>query len=82
MNEWRSLAMEAVGLVALITLCVQVQYSLSYHIKDERVNVKVGLLLHTADHAALEHAASTLHLQAGGGNAGQLEALQVPNAPC
>lgn len=53
----------------------------SHHIKDEFVDVKVGLLLHAADDTALEHGASTLHLQARGVNTGQLEAFQVANAP-
>lgn len=53
----------------------------SHHIKDQLVDVKVGLLLHAADDAALDHGASTLHLQARRGNAGQLEAFQVTNAP-
>lgn len=53
----------------------------SHHIKDERVDVKVGLLLHAADDAALDHDAATLHLQARGGDAGQLETFQVANAP-
>lgn len=53
----------------------------SHHIKDERVDVEVGLLLHIADDAALDRGAAALHLQARGGDAGQLEALQVANAP-
>lgn len=65
-------------------MCVYVQHSVSpcsHHIKDELIDVKVGLLLHAADDAALDHGASTLHLQARGGNAGQLETFQVANTP-
>lgn len=53
----------------------------AHHIKDELVDVEVGILLHAADDAALDHAAAALHLQARGGNARQLEALQVTDAP-
>lgn len=78
--------MKAVGLSTdyICVMCVYVQYSMSscsHHIKHEHVDVEVGLLLHTADDAALDHGAATLHLQARGGNAGQLETLQVANAP-
>lgn len=53
----------------------------SHHIKDERVDVKVGLLLHVVDDAALDQDAATLHLQAGRFHARHLEALQVAEAP-
>lgn len=54
----------------------------SHHIKDELIDVKIGLLLHAADDAALDHGASTLHLQAWGVNGGHLETFQVTNTPC
>lgn len=53
----------------------------AHHIKDELVDVEVGILLHAADDAALDHAAAALHLQARGGDARQLEAFQVTDAP-
>lgn len=53
----------------------------SHHINEKCVDVKVWLLLHAADDAALDHDAATLHLQAGGGNARKLETLQVPDTP-
>lgn len=53
----------------------------SHHINDELIDVEVGLLLHAADDTALDGDASTLHLQAGGVNAGHLEAFEVANAP-
>ena len=53
----------------------------SYHVDEQGVDVKVGLLLHAADDAALDDHAPALHLQAGAGNARHLEALQVPHAP-
>lgn len=53
----------------------------SHHIKDELIDVEVGLLLHVADDAGLYQGATALHLQARGGNAGQLETFEVTNAP-
>lgn len=80
------LAMKAVSLCTdyIGVTCVHELHSMplcSHHIKDQLVDVKVGLLLHTADDAALDHGASTLHLQARGGNTGQLETFQVTNTP-
>lgn len=53
----------------------------SHHIEDERVDVKVGLLLHVVDDAALDHDAATLHLQTRRLHARHLVTLQVAKAP-
>lgn len=55
---------------------------LAHHVKEQRVDIKVRLLLSITDDTGLCHAASTLHLKAGRCHAGQLEALQVPDSPC
>lgn len=46
-----------------------------YHINEECVDVKVGILLSVADDTGLHHTTSTLNLQAGRCHTGQLEAL-------
>lgn len=53
-----------------------------YHINEECVDVKVGILLSVADDTGLHHTTSTLNLQAGRCHTGQLEALQVTQPPC
>lgn len=53
-----------------------------YHVKEECVDVKVGILLSVADDTGLHHTTSTLDLQAGRCHTGQLEAFQVTHPPC
>lgn len=53
-----------------------------YHINEECVDIKVGILLRVADDTGLHYTTSTLNLQVGGCHTGQLEALQVTHPPC
>lgn len=53
-----------------------------YHINEECVDIKVGILFCVADDTGLHHTTTTLNLQAGRCHAGQLEALQVAQPPC
>lgn len=52
-----------------------------HHFHEEHADVEVGVLLDVLDDAGLDRLASTLHLEAGGGDAGELVALQVPQPP-
>lgn len=53
-----------------------------YHINEECVDVKVGILLSVANNTGLQYTTSALDLQAGRCHTGQLEALQVTHSPC
>lgn len=53
-----------------------------YHINEECVDFKVGILLSVPDDTGLHHATSTFNLQARGSDTGQLVALQVTHPPC
>lgn len=52
-----------------------------HHFHEEHADIKVGVLLDVLDDAGLHQLASTLHQQAGRGDAGQLVALEVPQPP-
>lgn len=52
-----------------------------HHFHEEHTDIKVGILLDVLDDTGLHELASTLHQQAGRGDAGQLEALEVPQSP-